>query len=102
MSDARLHTTAPRSPWPRRGLYLARNTAAGFAGGIVLWILALLLAASVALVSPSMGPDAAAGAWQAAWTPSGFLYAGTLFAAAAALLTIAIWWAIDQRNGSRS
>lgn len=101
MTDARLHATPPRSPWPRRGLILARNVGVGFVGGVVLWVVALLFAALVSLAVPGMGPHAAAGAWQAAWTPSGFLYVGALVAVVAALLTAAVWVAIDQRRGAR-
>ncbi|WP_420367147.1 hypothetical protein [Curtobacterium sp. L1-20] len=100
MSDNRLHQNAPRSRWPRRGLILARNTGVGFAGGVLLWIVALLFGALVSLVSPGMGPHAAAGAWAAAWTPSGFLFAGAVIAAGCAMLTVAIWWAIDQRRAA--
>jgi ABC-type Co2+ transport system permease subunit len=101
MSDGRLYKNAPRPVWPRRGLILARNTGVGFAGGIALWILALLTASGVALVAPSMGPGAAAGAWEAAWTPAGFLYVGILTAALMALVTVTVWWAID-RDEARS
>jgi hypothetical protein len=101
MSDGRLHVEAPRSKWSRRGLILARNTGVGFAGGIALWVMALLFAALISIAVPAMGPHAAAGAWQAAWTPSGFLFAGALAATACAMLTVAIWCAIDQRNEAR-
>jgi len=102
MSDGRLHTNAPQSRWRRRGLFLARNVGVGFAGGIAMWILALLTAAGLSLLAPDMGPRAAAGAWQAAWTPSGFLCAGIVVAGLSAFLTVAVWWAIDQRNGATS
>jgi hypothetical protein len=101
MSDARLHTNAPPSPWPRRGLIFARNVAGGFVLGVVLWVLALLSAALLSLTAPSMGPHAAAGAWEAAWTPSGFLYVGALMAGVAALLTVVIWWALDWDEARR-
>lgn len=95
MSDARLHQNAPRPQWPHRGRILARNTAIGFIAGSALWILALLTASSFAALAPGLGPAAAAGAWQAAWRPSGFLYTGTLVAGVMALLTVTIW-AIDR------
>jgi hypothetical protein len=101
MSDARLHTDAPPSRWPRRGLILARNVACGFVMGMALWVLALLGAALLSLAAPSMGQHAAAGAWQAAWTPSGFLYVGGLMAGVVALLTVVIWAVLDQRDGTR-
>jgi hypothetical protein len=100
MSNGRLHENAPRSRWPRRGLILVRNAGVGFAGGIALWILALVSAAAVSLAVPGMGAHAAAGAWQAAWTPSGFLYVGVLIATACAMLTAAIWCAIDHREST--
>lgn len=96
MSDGRLHQNASRPRWPHRGRILARNTAIGFVGGTALWILALLTASSIAALAPGMGPAAAAGAWQAAWTPAGFLYTGTLVAGVMALLTVTIWSAINR------
>ena len=101
MSDGRLYENAPRPVWPRRLMILGRNAGVGFAGGIALWILALLTATGLALVAPSMGPGAATGAWQAAWTPSGFLFAGTLTGILMALVTVSVWWAID-RDEARS
>ncbi|MBE3077023.1 hypothetical protein HA387_01100 [Clavibacter michiganensis subsp. michiganensis] len=102
MSDGRLHTNAPPRRWRRRGLLLIRNTAAGFLLGVVLWILALLFASAVSLVVPDMGPEAAAGAWEAAWTPSGYVFTGTLLAGTCALVTIAIWWQMDQLQRTSS
>jgi hypothetical protein len=43
-----------------------------------------------------MGPGAAAGAWQAAWTPAGFLFAGILTAVLMTLVTVTVWFAIDR------
>lgn len=100
MSTGHLHQNPPRSPWPRRLRFLGRNTAIGFAAGVAMWVFALLSAASVSRAF--IGADAAAGAWHAAWTPSGYLYAGALAAVVAALLTAAVWAIIDQRNGARS
>ncbi|MBF4587947.1 hypothetical protein [Curtobacterium sp. VKM Ac-2887] len=100
MSTGHLHQTPPRSPWPRRLLILGRNTTVGFAAGVTMWVFALLFAARVSRAF--LGAHAADGAWQAAWTPSGFLYAGALVAVVAALLTAAVWAVIDQRNGFRS
>ncbi|MDD1386842.1 hypothetical protein [Curtobacterium poinsettiae] len=96
MSNGRLYENEPRPVWPRRSLILARNAGVGFAGGIALWVLALLTASGLALVVPSMGPGAAAGAWQAAWTPAGFLFAGILTAVLAAVVTVTVWFAIDR------
>ncbi|MBF4615916.1 hypothetical protein [Curtobacterium sp. VKM Ac-1376] len=101
MSDGRLYENAPRPVWRRRGLVLVRNAGVGFAGGIALWILALLAASGLAFVTPSMGSGAAAGAWQAAWTPAGFLLAGVLTAGLMAIVTVTVWWAID-RDGATS
>jgi hypothetical protein len=100
MSDGRLYENAPRPVWPRRLMILGRNAGVGFAGGIALWILTLLTATSLALVAPSMGPGAAAGAWQAAWTPSGFLFAGTLTGSLMTLVMAAVWWALDRDGAS--
>jgi len=100
MSTGSLHQNPPRSPWPRRLLILGRNTAIGFTAGTAMWVLALLFAATVSRAF--IGADSAAGAWQAAWTPSGYLYAGALVAVVAALVTAAVWVAIDQRDGGRS
>ncbi|WP_027464405.1 hypothetical protein [Curtobacterium sp. UNCCL17] len=100
MSTGSLHQNPPRSPWPRRLRFLGRNTAIGFAAGVAMWVFALLFAAAVSRAF--IGAHAAAGAWQAAWTPSGYLYAGALVAVAAALLTAGIWAAIDQRDGAAS
>lgn len=66
MSDGRLYENAPRPVRRRRGLVLARNAGVGFAGGIALWVLALLAASGLAFVALSMGSGVAAGAWQAA------------------------------------
>ncbi|AJW80678.1 hypothetical protein [Clavibacter michiganensis] len=96
MSDGRLHTNAPPRRWRRRGLLLIRNTAAGFVLGVGLWVLALLFASAVSLVVPDMGPGAAAGAWETAWAPSGYLFTGTLLAGLLALVTIVVWWQMDQ------
>lgn len=101
MSDGRLYENAPRPVLRRRGLVLARNASVGFAGGIALWILALLAASGLAFVAPSMGSGVAAGAWQAAWTPAGFLFAGILAACLMAIVTVTVWWAID-RDGATS
>lgn len=100
MSTGYLHQNPPRSPWPRRLLILGRNTAIGFGAGVAMWVVALLFAATVSRAF--IGAHAAAGAWQAAWIPSGYLYAGVLVAVVAALLTAAVWAVIDQRNGVRS
>lgn len=97
MSDGRLYENAPRPVWRRRLMTLGRSAGVGFAGGIALWILALLTASSLALMAPSIGPGAAAGAW----TPAGFLFAGALTGGLMALFTVAVWWAID-RNGATS
>ncbi|UDM22106.1 hypothetical protein [Clavibacter michiganensis] len=102
MSDGRLHKTAPRPRWHRRGILLIRNTVAGFLLGVVLWILALLFASAVSLVVPDMGPGAAAGAWEAAWAPSGYVFTGTLLAGSCALVTIAVWWQMDQPQRTSS
>lgn len=101
MTDARLPDGFAPSVWPRRGLILARNVAGGFGVGVALWVLALLSAALLSLATPSMGPRAAAGAWEAAWTPSGFLYVGALMAGMSALLTVVIWWALDRDEARR-
>ncbi|MEJ1816016.1 hypothetical protein [Clavibacter michiganensis] len=79
-----------------------RNTAAGFLLGVGLWILALLFASAVSLVVPDIGPEAAAGAWEAAWTTSGYVFTGTLLAGACALVTIAIWRQMDQLQRTSS
>lgn len=101
MSDGRLYENEPRPVWPRHSLILARNAGVGFAGGIALWVLALLAASGLAFVAPSMGSGVAAGAWQAAWTPEGFLFAGILTACLMAIVTVTVWWAID-RDGATS
>lgn len=101
MSDGRLYENAPRPVRRRRGLVLARNAGVGFTGGIALWVLALLAASGLAFVAPSMGSGVAAGAWQAAWTPAGFLFAGILTAGLMAIVTVTVWWAID-RDGATS
>ncbi|WP_434513195.1 hypothetical protein ABUV18_03034 (plasmid) [Clavibacter nebraskensis] len=102
MSDGRLHTNAPPRRWRRRGLLLIRNTTAGFLLGVGLWVLALLFASAVSLVVPDMGPEAAAGAREAAWTPSGYVFSGTLLAGVLALVTIAIWWQMDELQRTAS
>lgn len=86
--------------WHSVGILL-RNVAAGFAGGIVMWILALTIAAGTCLLLPSMAADAEV-AWQAAWTPSGFLFVGVLMAAFMALLTFSAWYLRATRRGAAS